>query len=195
MWVSLPGPDPHTIAAILGALLIGMASLQGVIRLTWSRMPLAIPKDMEHIYSRIGNIEPGLFRALMKIGTVTKTKTPKILTREDLRPNALWFVVSGELILERDKSPAANLREGGFVGEIAWLRGGGASATVTLKTGAEVIEWRHVDLRRAARRSQRLELALDALIAQDLARKLAASTPLDKDSGRDPKTLDAALPV
>ncbi len=191
-WIA--GPVPLW-DAILGSLLILIASLQGIVRLIWSRQPLAVPKGTEHIFARIGNIEPGLFRSLMSVGKLRKTETSMILTTESTEPETLWFVVSGEIVLERKGHPSVTLRDAGFVGEIAWVSGGGASATVILKPGAEVVEWPHADLLKATKRSQRLELALEALIAQNLAQKLAFSAPLERTPSGGGKVLAAASPA
>ena len=46
------------------------------------------------------------------------------------------------------------------------------------KTSSDLVRWQHEKLRRSLRHNQRLELAIEALIAQDLARKLSKSTPI-----------------
>ncbi len=170
------GPEPLW-DAIAGSTLIGIASLQGMVRLTWSRLPVAVPRGTEHILGRMGDIEPGLFRQLMKVGKRMKAKAPLTLTRQDTPPDALWFVVSGSVTLERQGHTAMTISDGCFIGEIAWLRAGNASATVIVSAGAELVRWSHRDLRRLLNRNHRLDIALQALIAQNLANKLSTSFP------------------
>ena len=170
------GPEPLW-DAIAGSALIGIASLQGMVRLTWSRLPLAVPRGTEHILRRMGDIEPGLFRQFMKAGKRMTANAPSILTQQDAPPDALWFVISGSVTLKRQGHAAMAISDGCFIGEIAWLRAGNASATVTVSPGAELVCWSHRDLHRLLKRNQRLDIALQALIAQNLANKLSTSFP------------------
>lgn len=173
-WIA--GPEPLW-DAMAGSVLIGFASLQGVFRLAWSRLPMAVPRGTEHILERIGKIEPGLFRTLMQAGDRIRVESPLTLTEEGMSPDALWFVVSGSFALERHGHSAMDIDQSGFIGEVAWLRGGNASATVVALPGAELVRWSHRDLRRLVRRNHRLDTALQALIAQNLAAKLTTSYP------------------
>lgn len=171
------GPEPLW-DAIIGVGLIAAASLQGMLRLWWSRQPGTIPHDLRPVWERMGHIEPGLFKQLLKSGSRTRTCTALILTREGEPSDKLWFFIDGRLTIERSGQPAMCLGGCGFVGEIAWMTRGAASATVTAAPGTELIEWSAQDLRRATRRNHRLEMALEAVIAQDLARKLSSSNPI-----------------
>lgn len=186
--------------AFLGTVLIGLASFQGLVFILWSRTRAAAPRHLRHVLDVMGQIEPGLFRQLMRVAKHYTAEEPVVLVREGVAPDTLWFVASGALDLDREGQ--ARVRFGGpcFVGEIAWLRGGTASATVTARPGAELVRWQRADLARAVRKSQRLELALDAVIAQDLAHKVARSTPLASGATAiipDPASadpVDGALP-
>lgn len=169
--------------AIAGSALIALASLQGIVRLIWSRLAIAVPRDARHIHAVIGEIEPGLFRALMRCGerSVVAETTP--MTTHGVRPDALWYLVQGTAMLARSDAPPVRLAGPGFVGEIAWMTGGTASASVAAEPGAEVVRWDHARLGDCVRRNMRLERALEALIAQDLSCKLAARKPLADEGG------------
>lgn len=171
------GTDPLW-DAMIGSFMIATASLQGVVLLYWSKLPAAVPKKAQHIYDVIGSIEPGLFRRLYKIATVSTPGETTVLVREGQRAEQLWFLVQGTVHLKRKGSETAVLSQPGFIGEIAWLSGTTASATVIVQPGSELLRWDVDDLYRAAWRSERLQMALEALIAQDLARKLARSHPI-----------------
>ena len=167
--------------AAAGSTLIALASLQGVLVLWWSRSAWAIPKADSQIFEVIGNIEPGLFRQLMRAADRVTTKEATELVIEGQPPSELWYLVSGEVVVKRKGRDPARIVRPGFIGEIAWLTKGEASATVVAPPGSVLLRWNEKDLRRKARRSHRLELALDALIAQDLAAKLATSDPIEQD--------------
>jgi CRP-like cAMP-binding protein len=109
-------------------------------------------------------------------------QTTTILVREGQHAESLWYLVSGEVLLERKGQETTRISKPGFVGEIAWLTKGPASATVIADEGVEVLHWDAEELRKAARRSTRLELSLESLIAQDLAKKLSKSRPINEHS-------------
>ncbi|MEQ6247540.1 hypothetical protein ABMC89_01475 [Sulfitobacter sp. HNIBRBA3233] len=165
--------------AILGATLIGAASLQGAVRLLWGRLPITLPKHARHIRDAMGDIEPGLFRALMQNAERSVARSQIVLTTQYEVPSALWFVLEGDLTLRREGIAPVRITAPCFVGDIAFLSGGFASATVSVAPGAELVRWPVDKLRRSLRHRERLKLTLEALIAQDLARKLSKSTPIE----------------
>ncbi|MCC5987077.1 MAG: cyclic nucleotide-binding domain-containing protein [Pararhodobacter sp.] len=126
----------------------------------------------------MGNIEPGLFRQLNQAGETIEIEASTILTQEGVAPDSLWFLIEGELRLERRGQAAVGLNGSGFVGELAWLNRGISSASVIAQPGARLIRWNVPELRRKLRRNHRLELAFEALIAHYMARKLARSGPI-----------------
>lgn len=175
----MAGPEPLW-DAFIGSTMIAAASFQGMVRLWLSRVPAILPRADRPVWRLMGDIEPGLFRQLLKVGETRRIETTTILTQEGRAPDALWFLVEGELRLERRAQAPARLSGSGFVGEIAWLNHGAASATVIAEPGARLIRWHAPTLRRTLRKNHRLELALEALIAHDMARKLAKSSPITK---------------
>lgn len=173
------GPTPLW-DAIIGSSLIALSSLQGLILLCWSRLKIAVPKSARHIYETIGKIEPGLFRRLYKLSDRRVLETPLVLVEQDAQPTALWYLVSGQATLHRDGQDDIVITGPGFVGEISWMTSHPASATVTAHVDVELLKWTCQDLRRAMRYKPQLEVALEAIIAQDIARKLAKSSPIAK---------------
>lgn len=164
--------------AMVGTMLIGAASLQGVLQIFWSRAMISAPRDTRHVLETLGDIEPGLFRRLMRMGERYTVTDATELTTEGVRPDSLWLLLDGGIVLSRRDQSPIQIAGPCFVGEIAWLTGGGASASTKVNPGADLVRWRFSTLRRGLRHNQRLELALDALIAQDLARKLSSSSPI-----------------
>jgi len=171
--------------AILGSSLIALASLQGVLILWWNKQSFAVPRTSRHIFAVIGNMEPGLFRQLIRAGNVIKVTEPTAVVHEGQPVETLWFLVQGNAEILREGLEPGMLTEPGFIGEIAWVAVQHASATVVVEPGAELVRWRARDLRKATRRSPRLQVALEALIAQDLARKLGISHPIARDKRRE----------
>ncbi|MEO0680376.1 MAG: cyclic nucleotide-binding domain-containing protein [Pseudomonadota bacterium] len=162
--------------AIAGTLGITAANLWGLGALLLSRRPSAVPMRQRGIREAMGGMEPGLFRRLMRSGEEMRAGGPIQMTDENARPGALWFLVSGRARLM--KGGRAGWLEGPcFVGEVSWLTGSPASAEVTALPGAVLVRWERAELRRLVRRSLRLETALEAAIAVDMARKVSQGRP------------------
>ena len=142
---------------------------------------ISAPKDTRHVLAKLGEIEPGLFRRLIKSGQRMTIGDNANLTIEGQRPTDLCLLLNGDLTLKRKGQIPTTISGPCFVGEIAWLTGGTASATVTSHKTCDVVKWQHEDLRKLFRYNHRIELALEALIAQDLARKLSQSAPIVGD--------------
>lgn len=170
--------------AAIGSSLIALSSLQGALVLWWSRSIWTIPKDDRTIFQSLGHIEPGLLRQLMRAADRIETETSTVLVQEGEAAQYLWYCISGGVVVKRTGQHAVTIMRPGFVGEIAWLTEGTASATVLSQPGSVLLRWRKEDLRKQVRRSKRVEDALDALIAKDLATKVASSHPIAQ--GSDP---------
>ena len=179
------GPTPLW-DAIIGSSMIALSSFQGLVLLCWSRMDIAVPKAARHIYAKVGKIEPGLFRRLIRLADQRKVNASLVLVEQNKQPMSLWYLVSGQATLHRDGQTDITIVAPGFIGEISWMTSGLASATVTAQPGVELLKWDCADLRRALRYNPKLEVALEAIIAQDIARKLANSSPIAKTSGDQP---------
>lgn len=146
------GETPLWDAAV-GSTLIAFASLQGVLVLWWSRSAWAIPNADRQIFKVIGNIEPGLFRQLVRAADRVTAEDAMELVIEGQPPHELWYLVSGEVVVKRKGRDPARFARPGFIGEIAWLTKGDASATVVATPGSVLLRWIEKDLRRKARRS------------------------------------------
>jgi len=165
--------------AILATTLIMASTAYGLISLLLSRSKLAVPRAQMPVLDAMesfGRLEPGLFRRLMDCGDrrVASAETP--LTREGVPPEALAFLVSGGMRIRKGDVDLV-LPGPCFVGEVGWMLGTPASADVAAVPGSDYVLWPRDDLRRAMRRNPRLETALDALVAHDMARKVAAAAP------------------
>ncbi len=137
----------------------------------------------------LGKVEPRLFRDLMEVADLRTAEIPLRLTVAGRSPEHLWFLIDGELRLEKE-GEVRHLEGPMFIGEISWLTHAPSTATVVVQPGAEFVEWDRRELRRAARRNPRLRTGLEALVARDVARKLAhGRLPAEVD---DPETERAA---
>lgn len=149
-----------------------LANLLGLVGLYLRNASFAVPRGYEDVYADFKPLLPGDFRKLMHLATRRVLDTETTVTREGASLDRIYFVIKGMPVVTK-MGTSFPLAERVFVGEVAYLTGKGSAATTTLPAGAEVLEWDLNVLRRAAERKPQVKLALDAVISQDLARKVA----------------------
>ncbi len=175
-YLTIVAPPLYEAAFISAA--IGLSTFYGLIRLLLDRSQILLKADMIPIYQAMGAIEPGQFRRLMRLGQCHRLTTETVLTQEGIIPDKLYFVTSGALVAEKGESIFI-LHGPMFIGEIAYITGTPASATIRASAGAELVEWKSDALQREARRKPALGLALEARLARDLAAKLVIAVSPD----------------
>ena len=84
----------------------------------------------------------------------------------------LYFVLDGEIALEKSGKRIA-IEPGIFIGEVAFLLGRPASATVIVGPGARYVVWETGHLRRLLLRAPSLSIALSSALNRDMATKVA----------------------
>ena len=161
--------------AIYTSVLIGIANIIGFINLIISQSPRFISAGQMDLYTMLGGMEPGNFRKLMKIGSRRILSSDEQLTVQNEMPDRLFYVLSGEVIIDKDGNRfSAGPRV--FVGEISIVLGTSASASVFLSKGAEIVEWDRNTLFNAMAAKDSFRVAVEAVIGKDMAQKVAASS-------------------
>lgn len=142
------------------------------VQLTLDRTHLGLSDEEERLFLALGSLSPGEFRKLVRLAEWHTAAEPKVLTQESVRPDSLFYVLSGSVTLDkagrRSKLPAPM-----FVGEVAYLKNRGASATVTVEPGSRYVTWSTAALARCFAKRQALRVALMRLLSADLAAKVA----------------------
>lgn len=157
-----------------GALLsINLALLGIILR---ERTTLGMAEETRALYRTFPTLNPGQFRRLLKAGQERIASGREALTTAGAAVPGLFLIVEGTAELHR-KGGTFPIRQGHFVGEISFLIGGAASATVTAHDGTRYIFWERAALQRLLDRSPSLANGIGALFNRDLARKLSVSAP------------------
>lgn len=158
--------------AIYTSLVMGAANLIGLLSLLAQRSHLVVPSKHRDIYPLFSNLTPGDFRSLVKRAERFTTVEDFHLATEGEATQHLFYIINGSAQVEK-LGAQFSLPRGTFVGEVAFLTGRQSAATTVLAAGSEVLQWGYDDLRRRSTRSSRFKLALEAMIASDLAAKVS----------------------
>ena len=124
------------------------------------------------VFHALAELSPGQFRQLLKLAREATAEAPTVITGEGQPLDRLYFVLEGRIRLEK-RGNAAVIEAGTFIGEIAFLLGVPATATVTLEPGCYYFEWSVPALRKLLAAKPDLDGALRAAINRNLAGKVA----------------------
>lgn len=159
-------------SAIWVSVAMVVTNLIGLFSLWLRASPLSIPRRYRDVYEHFKILPPGDFRKLMRAASRRTRPAKHELTQVGNPVDTLTYVIDGGVDVMKSGQTFA-LPNGIFVGEVAYLTGNTASATVVLTKDSDVLEWNIADLRRQARRDVQFRLAMDAMISLDLAGKVA----------------------
>ena len=141
-------------------------------RLVYDRTQFRLSDDELRLFAAFRVLSPGEFRTLTGLATWRTAGASTILTREGAPLDRLYYVVDGAIGVSKS-GRTFPIGPGTFIGEIAFLRGQPATATVTLEPGARYVEWSAKDLGKLLAKSPDLGVSMHALFNADMAVKVA----------------------
>lgn len=142
------------------------------VELLLDRTTIGLSSDKRALYAAFPNLTPGEFRRLLRLAESVETVGVETLTREGEAPAFLYYVIDGTLEIMKG-GRRIEVQTPTFIGEIAFRRGGPASATVQLEAGGRLLRWPSRRLAIYLARHAPLNVAFDHLLGDDLARKVA----------------------
>ena len=133
--------------------------------------------NQRKLFRLLEDLSPGDFRKLLKVGKFEEAASRKLLCFEGKPLDKLYFVISGNLTVEkRGRRALAGART--FIGEDAFLLSRPAAATVFVEPGAVYFVWHVKPLRLLLDRQPALKTALGHVLNKTLAQKLIRASVL-----------------
>jgi hypothetical protein len=164
------------IPPIISSMVLIVINVSILVVLALERTTLAMSDREKRLFAAFETLTPGQFRKLMRMGSLKTASEQTVILEEGVVPERVFHIEGARYIIGKSGFQA-EVEGPAFAGEIAYLTGRGASATVTLPSGTDYVEWLVKDLRRASRRNQSLRNALIARFSLDMARKMTNSVP------------------
>lgn len=146
-------------------------NLAVLVQLLLDRTHIGLTPDERNLFDAFGILTPGEFRALARLATWHRAEPEQEITREGEVPASLFYVVDGGVSIDKGGRVIA-YGAGTFIGEIAYLQRGPASATVRLAGGSRYVAWPTAGLDRTVEGRQDLRHAVTRLISYDMAVKV-----------------------
>jgi hypothetical protein len=118
------------------------------------------------------NFSPVEFMKLMRIGTWQDAETGEALAAQGDVLGGLKLLFNGEVMIERDGAEVGRARDGAMIGEISFIQGGAATATVVATTPCRYVAWSGEELGKLLQRNPSMDMAMKHVFSLDMMRKL-----------------------
>ena len=162
--------------AIAASVLIGLANLPVIWRIFRERSTFGMSEEMLTLYEHFPNFNPGQFRKFMAQAEIIRDSDETMLLDEGKESDKLYLTISDGFSVIRG-AQHAELPPGNFLGEISFLLGGPATATVIARPGSAYAVWYRAEIEAMMERSSPMANAVTVLLSKDIARKLSRSFP------------------
>jgi len=166
--------DQPLYAAMAYSSLNMVINLFMISRILNDKRPSYLTDNELKLYQGFAGMSPGDFRKLSRLGVWNKADETVTLTMEGQPVGHLHYILDGEVEITKSGKPI-DVSPRVFIGEIAYLRGTPASATVLAKPGTTYISWPHGALQKITAQHDGLKQSLTSLLSTDLAAKVARS--------------------
>jgi hypothetical protein len=123
------------------------------------------------------NFAPFEFMKLMRIGKWSEAKQGQTLAVEQQPLDSVMLIYNGRLSVEAKGKQVAQLKDGNFIGEVSYITGGAATATVRALEPTRYLSWLKTDITKLLNRNPSMRLAMQAMLSTDLSKKLARRAP------------------
>lgn len=171
-------PDPILPSVFSNGLLLAIncAVLYLIVR---ERTTFAMAPREKRLFEAFQTLTPGQFRKVQRHATFHNTTQPTPILIEGQVPDQLFYIEGFRFDVQKGES-TAEAKGPAFAGEIAFLIGQPASATVTVPPGTPFVSWKVEALKTLMKRNPALKNALVARFSLDLAQKVARSMPMGR---------------
>ncbi|MEE2689067.1 MAG: cyclic nucleotide-binding domain-containing protein [Pseudomonadota bacterium] len=147
-----------------------------IIGILTERYSIQFNEDERELYETVfKNFAPVEFMKLMRIAEWREAEEGNVFAAEGTPVEGLRLLFSGEVRVERDGAEIGRARDGALIGEMSFIQGGNASATVTANAPCRYVFWPGQSLRGLLRRNPNIDVAMKNVFSLDLTRKLTGS--------------------
>jgi hypothetical protein len=123
------------------------------------------------------NFAPFEFMKLMRVGKWLNAKQGEILAVEKQPINAVMLIYNGLVGVETNGVEVTRLKDGNFIGEVSFIAGGEATATVKALAPTRYIAWPKEEISRLLNRNPTMRFAMQSVLSTDLTKKLTHRAP------------------
>lgn len=124
------------------------------------------------------NFAPFEFMKLMRIARWQQAAPGEVVAVEGQVLDNVMMIYNGRLGVEKAGKQFAELLDGNFIGEVSFISGGAATATVRALEPTRYLSWSKKEIEALLKRNPSMRLAMHGMLSSDLSQKLARRAPL-----------------
>jgi hypothetical protein len=166
-------PDVPLWGGIFWSTMFMLANVVMITMIVADRMHFRLDRNEKRLFELLQDLSPGQFRQFLKIGRAEIAASHLGITQEGKSLEELFFVLDRNITIEK-KGSRAVIPSDTFIGEIAFLLGETATATVTLEPGTPYFIWKKNQLQALMLAKPDLGNSLSLAMNKKMAQKIAA---------------------
>ena len=160
------------LMGLVWAVLAIAVNLAVIWQTVTDRFTVPLTPEEQALLRELPDFSESDFRRLMRIADWQELDGPKQLTEQGTPADALYYIVTGGATVDKSGN-TLEVSDNVLIGEISFTQNVPTTATVTAHDGSVLVAWPAKKLHRLLKRPS-LKASFDALLAHDLAEKLAA---------------------
>jgi hypothetical protein len=142
------------------------------------RSEVSFTEEEKELYETLfQNFAPFEFMKLLRVGRWLEARKDQVLAVEKKSLDDVMLIYNGLVSVEAGGRTLAQLKDGSFIGEMSFITGGEATATVRAVEPTRYLSWSKKDLRQLLNRNPSMRSAMQAVFSTDLTRKLMRQSP------------------
>lgn len=158
-----------------------LINLLQVILILRERRGVAVPPELREFYEQtFAALAPGEFLNIWKRGVIETRgddgSRDALLVREGEYPDRLFFLLDGQVEVQKSGRGLAQLARGRFVADMSFLTGEAASADVLCRGAVRYVAWDSAQLRKLRVTRPVLWTKLLSALGKDLVDKIKAAS-------------------
>jgi hypothetical protein len=118
------------------------------------------------------NFAPFEFMKLLRVGKWVEAKKGQLLASEQEPLANVMLIYNGLATVELEGQTINQVKDGSLIGEISYITGGAATATVRALEPTRYLSWSKVDLQDLLDRNPHMRFAMETVFSTDLSKKL-----------------------
>lgn len=145
-----------------------------IFRLIKERRPIAFNEEEQSLYDLIfSDLEPRKFKRVLEAGRWADFGPKSLLVQEGTENGDVLLIGRGRVAVEKEGAKVGELGTGAFVGEMSYIRGCAANATVRSVETTRCLLWERASLNHLFETDPAVRAVFHAGITEDLAEKLS----------------------
>ena len=144
----------------------------------WERTGIRFTEEEMELHETLfKKFAPFEFMKLMRIAEWRQVEPGEVVTTEGQQLDEVMLIYNGLLAVEVKGEKKAELQDGHFIGEVSFVSGGAATATVRAIEPTRYIAWPRKEIDRLLARNPSMHIAMQGMLTVDLSKKLTRRAP------------------